>query len=76
VIPYANSCRFVLPTFAYPASSSSRTAVAVSVGTWSRKTADPYVVVRPAVSKRSLTASGTPSPALSGRARKIPFTDA
>jgi len=46
--------------------------VAVDDGTWSAKIADPYVVVRPAVSKRSLTASGIPSPGRSGRARKIP----
>src|ERR671926_345758 len=33
---------------------------------------EPYVVVRPAVSNRSLTASGIPSAGCSGRARKMP----
>jgi hypothetical protein len=35
VIPYANSCRFVLPTFAYPAASRRVTASALRSGTWS-----------------------------------------
>ena len=35
VIPYANSCRFVLPTFAYPAASRRVTASALCSGTWS-----------------------------------------
>src|SRR6266496_6778061 len=46
VIPYANSCMLVLPTFAYPASASRRTDSAVRAGTCSAKTAEPYVVVR------------------------------
>jgi hypothetical protein len=41
VTPYANSCRFVLPTFAYPAASSRRTTSADAVGTWSAKSDDP-----------------------------------
>jgi hypothetical protein len=41
LVPYANSCRFVLPAFAYPAASSSRTASAVSRGTWSTKITEP-----------------------------------
>jgi hypothetical protein len=40
------------------------------VGTFSLKIADPYVVVSPAVSKRSLTPSAIPLPTSSGRARK------
>src|SRR5690349_16910472 len=39
---------------------------------WSMKIAEPYVVTRPSVSKRSLTASLMPSAGSSGRARKIP----
>ena len=49
------------------------TASAVSDGTWSAKTADPYVVRTPAVSNRSLTASRIPSPAASS-VMKIPST--
>ena len=41
VIPYANSWRFALPTFAQPAVSSRVTASAVRAGTWSRKTEEP-----------------------------------
>jgi hypothetical protein len=40
-IPYANSCRFVFPTEAYPASSSSLTAAAVVPGTCSAKRIEP-----------------------------------
>jgi hypothetical protein len=36
---------------------------------WSRKIDDPYVVVSPAVSKRSLTPRLTPSPGSAGTAR-------
>src|SRR5215217_676796 len=61
VTPYANSCRFVLPTFAYPASSSRRTAGALRSGTCSAKITEPYVVFSPAVSNRSLTARRTES---------------
>jgi hypothetical protein len=41
---------------------------------WSAKSADPYVVVSPAVSSRSLTATGTPAPGggSAGRASQIP----
>jgi hypothetical protein len=70
-IPYANSWRFVLPTVAYPAASSRATASAVRSGTRSANTIQPYVVTSPAVSNRSLTASGIPSAGRSGRARKI-----
>src|SRR6266511_2885213 len=48
-----------------------RTAEAVSAGTWSTKRIEPYVVVSPAVSKRSLTATAGPVRAVSGRARKM-----
>jgi hypothetical protein len=41
VTPNANSCRFVFPTFAYPAASTLRTASAVVSGTCSAKTAEP-----------------------------------
>jgi hypothetical protein len=44
---------------------------AVRSGTCSANTIDPYVVTSPAVSNRSLTASGIPSAGRSGRARKI-----
>src|SRR5439155_2404045 len=55
------------------APSSFATASAVRLGTWSAKMAEPYVVVRPAVSKRSLTARGMPPVGSgSGRARKTP----
>ncbi len=60
-----------MPTIAYPAASSRRTASAVVSGTCDAKIADPYVVTSPAVSKRSLTARRIPSPTVSGRARKI-----
>src|SRR5581483_5018736 len=46
--------------------------MALSAGTWSAKSADPYVVVSPAVSSRSLTATGVPGPSASGRASQIP----
>ena len=36
VIPYANSCRFVLPTTPYPAASRAITELAVRSGTCSR----------------------------------------
>ena len=45
-----------------------------ATGTCSAKSADPYVVTRPAVSRRSLTATGTPSRGSSGRASQIPST--
>src|SRR4029079_2559981 len=61
VTPYANSCRFVLPTFAQPACSSSLTQPAVAGGTCSANTADPQGVRLPAVSKRSFTASRRPA---------------
>jgi hypothetical protein len=70
-IPYANSWRFVLPTVAYPAASSRATDSAVRSGRCSANTIEPYVVTSPAVSNRSLTASGIPSAGRSGRARKI-----
>ena len=70
-IPYANSWRFVLPTVAYPAASSRATDSAVRSGTCSANMIEPYVVTSPAVSNRSLTASGIPSAGRSGRARKI-----
>jgi hypothetical protein len=41
VTPYANSCRFVLPTSPYPAASSRRTASALRSGRWSAKMIDP-----------------------------------
>src|SRR6266576_317766 len=72
VTPYANSCRFVLPTFAYPLDSARRTDSAVVDGTCSANTAEPYVVVSPAVSSRSLTASRMPAGGSAGIARKIP----
>ncbi len=73
MVPYANSCRFAFPTFAYPAASSRLTAGAVDEGTWSANTAEPYVVRTPAVSNRSLTASRMPGPG-SSSVMKIPFT--
>ena len=43
-----------------PAAFMRRTGSASCAGTWSRKSGEPYVVRTPAVSKRSLTAKGTP----------------
>src|SRR6185295_3766390 len=48
------------------------TDAALVAGTCSAKIAEPYVVVRPAVSSRSLTASRVPSPTAAGVARKMP----
>jgi hypothetical protein len=50
-----------------PAASSVRTTRAVRDGTWSPKIEEPYVVRMPAVSNRSLTASGTPASGPVGR---------
>ena len=50
---------------------AGRTASAVSAGTWSANTAEPYVVRTPAVSNRSLTASRIPGPG-SSSVMKIP----
>src|SRR5262245_9106806 len=75
-MPYANSWRFTFPATAYPPSSSSSTARALRTGTCSAKIAEPYVVVSPAVSKRSLIATGVPGPGSSGRASQVPSTEA
>src|SRR5579871_758422 len=58
--PYANSCRFSLPSRTAPASLSLRTTCASCLGTKSLRTALAAVVFTPAVSSRSLTARGIP----------------
>jgi hypothetical protein len=61
--------------FVQPAVSNATTAAAVTSGTWSANTAEPYVVRTPAVSKRSLTASLRSSAAAAGSSvMKIPFS--
>src|SRR4051812_25095463 len=74
-MPYANSCRFVLPPPAKPAPSRRSTDSALRAGTWSAKIDDPYVVVSPAVSRRSLIATGRPGATEAGRASQIPSTE-
>ena len=62
-----------MPTVAYPAASSRATDSAVRSGTCSANTIEPYVVTSPAVSNRSLTASGSrPRAAPGGRGRSTP----
>ena len=63
--PVANWSRFVLPTRMAPASSSLRTAVAVSTGAYA-KPGHAAVVSQPATSMLSFTANGMPHSALAG----------
>jgi hypothetical protein len=56
-----NSLVVVLPRLISPASRMSTTMSASTVGTYSAKAAEPKVVRVPAVSVRSLMATGTPA---------------
>ena len=58
--PAPNSGVLVLPITTAPAGLSSATCGASKVGTWEAKIGDPYVVLIPAVSARSLIAMGSP----------------
>ncbi len=58
--PVPNSGVLVLPTVIAPASRIRRTIGASVSGTWSAKIGEPYVVRIPAVSARSLCATGRP----------------
>ena len=58
--PAPNSGVLVLPITTAPAALSSATCGASKVGIWEAKIGDPYVVLIPAVSARSLIAMGSP----------------
>src|SRR6516225_7127309 len=58
--PAPNSGTLVLPITTAPAALSSATCGASKSGTWEAKIGDPYVVLIPAVSARSLIAMGSP----------------
>ena len=58
--PAPNSGVFVLPMVIAPARRSRSTIRAVSVGTWFANTREPKVVRRPAVTNKSLCATGRP----------------
>ena len=58
--PAPNSGVFVFPSVMAPARRSRSTMRAVSSGTWCSKASEPNVVRMPAVTKRSLCATGNP----------------
>ena len=69
--PAPNSGVLVVPSVTAPAARMRVTMDASFVGTWSRKNGEPRVVRIPAVSTRSLCATGRPCSAPTGRPRAI-----
>ncbi len=68
--PVPNSGVFVLPIVIAPAARSRWTTTSSRSGTLSAKSGEPYVVRMPAVSVRSLCATGTPCSGPAGPSRR------